>query len=270
MSVSFLGAQAVESGGVASSRPRAISASGTPNTKGSYGTPHFTATTFPAAWVLVTLLRTQGADVLVDIAVGGAGAEQVVIADIPSSSNVTTSPTAANYLFPLFIPAGSRIASRCQAPSGTLSIDVQVTLFAPMLGGERGLGQVETCGAVTATSLGTSVDPGGTANTKGSWSPLISATTIPYRWACVSINHTNIAAAAMDWGVDIGVGAGGSEVVVVPDLVVGTQTTNDAIPNPAFCFPLAIPAGTRVSARAQCNVNTASERLIEVTLHGAG
>jgi hypothetical protein len=270
MAVSFLGSQAVESGGTASSRARVLSSSASANTKGVYGTAHVTATAYPTAWAQVFILRPgAAADFLVDVAVGAASSEQVVIANLPYSVNNILSPPMASFLLPLHIPAGSRISSRVQATANT-SIECQVICHAPMFGGERGLGQVETCGAVTGTSLGTSVDPGGTASTKGTPSVLLAATTFPYKWVCVSINHTNTQTITPSWTVDIMVGAGGSEVVVVPDLCVSTGSASDTNPAIGLCFPCSIPAGSRVSARAQCSSNASPDRLLEIVLHGVG
>jgi hypothetical protein len=267
--VSFLGSQAAESGAVSVSRP-ALPSSGASNAKGAY-TQLIAATAYPAAWILVSMPRTGAGDYLMDIAVGGAGSEQVVLPNLPLSIQAANVGGTSTYLFPLHVPAGSRIAARGQnSTAGAVAVDTQVTLFAPLAGGEKGLERVEACGAVTATSLGTSVDPGGTANTKGSWVELIAATTIPYRWACLSIGHTNALGASTSWAVDVGIGAGGSEVVVVPNLLVSGGSTADAIPAMGLCFPLHVPAGTRVAVRAACTVNTATERLIEAVLHGAG
>lgn len=269
MSVSFLGSQVSASAALSSSRPPGPS-TGASHAKGSY-TALIASTAYPTAWVLVSIPRGGANDYLLDIAVGAVGVEQVVIPNLPYSCNSSSSNTGSTFLFPLHIPAGTRIAARGQNSSASNNtLPIQVTCLAPMLGGERGLGKVEDCGAVTASSVGTSVDPGGTANTKGAWAPLIAATTIPYRWVCVSIGHTNVLGANTSWTVDIGIGAASSEVVVVPDLAVYGGSVGDANPAVGLCFPLSIPAGTRIAARAQCSVNTASERLLEVVLHGAG
>jgi hypothetical protein len=276
MAVSFLGAQAVESGGgsalTTDSRAITLTASGSTNTKGTYpATPHIASTARPSAWLLVDVSRVvSNSDFLIDIAVGAASSEQVIVPNLPVSSNAFASMPGASWLLPVAIPAGSRLNARCQAATASAQLDVQLTLFAPMFGGERGLGRVEACGAVTATSRGTSVDPGGTNNTKGTPAELIAATSFPYKWVCVSINHTNTQTVAISWTVDIMVGAGGSEVVVVPDLAVNDGSVGDTNPAIGLCFPCSIPAGSRVSARAQSSLNTSPDRLLEVVLHGVG
>jgi hypothetical protein len=271
MTFSMLGAQGIASGVISGSRPSLLTANASLNTKGNYGTAHFTSTAFAAAWIMVTITRNTARLFLVDIAVGAAGSEQVIIANLPSSSVIVSSGSSATYLFPLFIPAGSRIASRCQDSLGNDPIDVHVILFAPMFGGERGLGAVETCGAITATSRGTTI-PGhaSVANSKGSWTELIASTAFAYKWVCLGIGHTNAIAAATSWTLDIGIGAGGAETVLVPDIALHAGTVADTIPNNGRSFPLSIPAGTRISARVACSVTTASEKDIELILLGAG
>jgi hypothetical protein len=266
--VSFLGSQAAESGVLTSGRHSVTP--GTSNAKGSYD-QLIAATAYPAAWVLVTLSRTVGSNFLVDIAVGAGGSEQVVVPNLPYSTNTSTSPTLSVFLLPLHIPAGSRIAARAQHAAGVAdTIDVQVTLFAPMAGGEKGLERVEACGALTASSLGTSVDPGTSANTKGAWSELVAATAHPYRWACLSITHDGTVGTSASSLVDVGIGAAGSEVVVVPNLAFFAANTIDAIPAPTSWFPFHVPAGTRIAVRSSCNQTGNPDRLLEAVLHGVG
>jgi hypothetical protein len=271
MAVSFLGAQVAVSGATFASRPAALIANASAHTKGVW-TQLIASTSVPGAWLLVGLFRPSVAgDFLVNIGVGAFGTETAIAANIPYSSNVTTSPTGTYILLPLHVPAGSRVAGQCQSTTGSANIDCQVTLFAPMFGGERGLGRVETCGANTGTSLGTTI-PGHTttANTKGTWTPLITSTSFPYKWVCLGITHTNALAALTSWIIDIGVGAGGSEVAVVSDIPASANSTADAISNGGVSFPLSIPAGSRISARCACSVTTASDRDVELVLLGVG
>jgi hypothetical protein len=65
--------------------------------------------------------------------------------------------------------------------------------------------------------------------------------------------------------MDIGVGASGSETVLIPDLQVGwALNENVSNDNCMYYFPLYIPAGTRISARSQSVVasKTAVVRII--------
>lgn len=85
----------------------------------------------------------------------------------------------------------------------------------------------------------------GSANVKGAWVEVVAA--LAYSTAGVLLqwkgNSTNYSL------IDVGIGAGGSEVVVLPN-IVGIVSMADNGWNSAF-FPLALPAGTRVACRYQ-------------------
>lgn len=270
--ISFLGAQTIEAGAIsASTLATAVAISASTNTKGAW-TQLTAATARPSAWMLVVLTDpdTNGA-YLVDIGIGGSGSETVLVANIPYSVINFFQPTGTTLLLPVSLPAGTRIAVRGQhATSSTANLRCQIHLFAPIAGGEAGMGRIETCGAVTASSRGTTIDPGAVANTKGAWVELIAATAMPYRWATVCITHVGGLAAVARWAVDIGVGGAGSEVVLLPDVFLSAGATADSNPASGLSIPLIVPVGTRLAARAQSNNTTATERNIEVIVHGCG
>lgn len=103
------------------------------------------------------------------------------------------------------------------------------------------------------TGDGTSVTPG-TANTKTAWSQMIASTTYPSYGFWIQVLNGATTALQFSYLVDIGIGAAGSEVVLLPNfiatpsIIVG-QTAGSVI----HFIPLFIPKGTRVAMRAQCN-----------------
>lgn len=95
--------------------------------------------------------------------------------------------------------------------------------------------------------------PGSTAhasgNTKGVWVEIIAATTVD---ACgILLNVGRTGSAATDILIDLAIGAAGSELAILNNLLVSTPT------NPCFgelyvlSIPIHIPAGTRLSFRSQ-------------------
>jgi hypothetical protein len=68
-------------------------------------------------------------DGLLDIAVGADGAEVVKLANLDVGFTTTTAANANMWEFPLFIPAGSRIAIRCQARITVDTVDAAMDLF---------------------------------------------------------------------------------------------------------------------------------------------
>ncbi len=112
-------------------------------------------------------------------------------------------------------------------------------------GGSR----AETVGADTANSRGASVTSGNT-NTKGSWAEIADSTPFQTAGFLLHVSH----AMPADHLLDIGVGAAGSEVAVVENLLI-SGGKNYGGPD-CLWLPLAIPAGSRISARSQATTGT--------------
>lgn len=112
----------------------------------------------------------------------------------------------------------------------------------------------ETVGVSTGTSRATSIASSTTANTKGSWVELDASTAFAVDGFFVYIGRNS--GANFDVLVDIGIGVLDSEVVLVPDLLYSTgDTAGEAIFIP---IPMSIASGTRISARCQDRVASAT------------
>lgn len=85
----------------------------------------------------------------------------------------------------------------------------------------------------------------GAANTKGSWTQVVAATTDEWHGFYVQMTTTGVSATNTARLVDIGIGAAGSEVVVVADMSMGHYS----VPHAVF-IPLLIPKGVRVAVRS--------------------
>lgn len=110
--------------------------------------------------------------------------------------------------------------------------------------GAEGFGQVITSGS---------------NNTKGSWTQLSSSTSSDIVLLEVEIVFES-AGGANSFSLDIGIGASGSEVIIIPDLFVGQQFNR--IGSISLIVPVQIPAGTRVAARGQCNNSSKTAAVI--------
>ena len=118
-------------------------------------------------------------------------------------------------------------------------------------------------GQNTVTTEGLLIDHGASANTKGSWVQIVAS--LPRAADGIhallrpfdSINNERFL-------VDIGLGASGSEVAVVLNLMVsgGIERVNEYL-----WLPLHIPSGQRVSARLQSKHNTAGQSAIHTQWH---
>jgi hypothetical protein len=109
-------------------------------------------------------------------------------------------------------------------------------------------------GAVTGSTTGTTITASGTANAKGSPTELISSTNYDACGIFVSVVDNSANAKYL---LDIMIGPSGSETVLIPDIIYHFPRANQAGINQFF--PIAIPAGSRISARCQCS--TASSTL---------
>jgi hypothetical protein len=104
---------------------------------------------------------------------------------------------------------------------------------------------ITTIGAVTASSLGTTLTSGG-ANTKGSYVELEDSTAADCDGVIVVIGRTSDAS---DFMVDIATGAESSETDLIANLPI--QSRSSVFTTSAYYIPVPISSGTRVSARCQ-------------------
>jgi len=93
---------------------------------------------------------------------------------------------------------------------------------------------------------------GGTAHTKGSWVEIVAATTSDVYRVIMQTSNTAVSGSNTASLLDIGVGAAGAEVVVVPNLAVGNSSTSSTLGSfPVWDLPLFIAKGSRVAVRWQ-------------------
>lgn len=239
------------------------------NTKSVYA-ELVAATEWPCGRLIV-YVQTDGVasnDALVDIAIGASGSEQIICADLISTSIVNCLNVHV-YDFPVSIPRGTRVSCRSQGTSALADPKVQVELLSPAFG-FGGAAPVVTYGANTADSGGVSVDPGATAGTKGVYSELTASTTRRHTQLAIGFGgQLNAARAVALWTVDIAVGADTAEQVIVPNLRLCSSIQTDLIlPSTYSALSVDIPAGSRLSVRAQCDITDATDRLFDVVLYG--
>lgn len=108
-------------------------------------------------------------------------------------------------------------------------------------------GRAESIGASLATTIGTSVTPSASANTKGAWAQLIAVTAFDATGILVWLNSQG---PGQDVLFDIGVGGAGVEQVLIENVPTAEFGGNVGH---VWYFPIEVPAGSRISARAQVN-----------------
>lgn len=109
-------------------------------------------------------------------------------------------------------------------------------------------------GTNPSATPGTSITSGGSANTKGSWTQLLSALSAPVYGIFVRLSDAASSSEDRQHLVDIGIDpAGGTSYsVLLPDLNGGNAPTIGNGTGFQYYFPMRIPSGATVAARTQC------------------
>lgn len=209
-------------------------------------------------------------DIIVDIGIGASGSEVVLINNLLMSQTAGIAYHWFNYHVPIFIPKGSRVAVRAQSTANFQNVaPLMKFMFQPMFNPAK-YRSCETWGANTGDSGGVSIDPGGTANTKGAWSEIVASSSKRVRQLLLRFGagqNSGLQAAA--YQVDVGVGAAGSESLLVTDLRLWAHTSRQVItPSVYGPIPVDIPAGTRVAVRGLCSITDATDRKFDVVGYG--
>ena len=244
-----------------------LTASASTNTKGAWA--QLVAATPIDAHAIAVIIRTNTADQMMDIAVGPAGQEHVIVPNLITGDDGKSGSRPIFYL-PISIPKGSRLSGRNQSTTGGAAQSLIVMLMNHGSGASPPMGRITDYGTATADSGGTGVDPGATLNTKNSWAELVAATASPIRQILICIgNQGNNVRSAASWLLNIGVGPAGQEHVILADMTLESETVADLMQPPVLGpFPVAIPSGSRIAARAQCNISDATDRLFDVAVYG--
>lgn len=242
-------------------------------TKGPW-TQLVASATIDSTWIMVYLQTMIGVSgtIAVDIGIGGSGSEQAIITNLLASS---TAAVGMRFLFPVAIKAGTRIVARESSGSASDRTVIGVTTFADTYG-SVGVGSgVDTYGAIATTNLGTAVDPGGTANTKGAYIQLSASLTSDISGFLLLFDaqaQLSGSVGGVSWLIDLAVGAAGSEKIILPNLfvmgVMNTGAFSEILHSVIPYIPLQIRTGTRLAIRAQCSTNTSPDRIFGVTFYG--
>ncbi len=221
-----------------------LTAGATANVKGSY-TQMIAATSGDTSFVSIYLAGSDTSNSTgcgIDIAIGPAGSEKVIVSNLMCSGSYGT--TSTSIALPLSIPAGSRVSARMQSNiASEANFDVTMCLFDGASTMIEGYSGVDALGYNAATSFGTTLTAGSPAGILGSYSQITSATTRDYAglFAVFDTNGGNLYN-SVRFLIDIAIGASGSEQVIIPENVY-------FLTNGSIFYPIPVPAGTRIAAR---------------------
>jgi len=244
---------------------------GAANTKGSFAT----IGTCPAGWggVPTVVIHGTSADTgtyLIDFIVASSFADVV-------TNFFFSMPTTQGYqehftvTFPIRVTAGATLQARCQADGGS-DVLWMSTIFHPIgaFNSSQVLSQSVTWGAnASGQTRGTELDPGTSADTKpATFTQIIAATAQDIKGFMICAGRSAVGSYfESNFMLDIAVGASSSEVVIVEDFGLVAHVNGDCpLPRVSPFFPIPIPAGTRISARVQCDATDIAWRLIDIVL----
>lgn len=190
--------------------------------------------------------HTTGAMVtgIVDIGVGVAGSEVVVAQELwAQKNNWDAGGTAVEYRLPLTIAAGSRVCVRYKTLTGTRANSCYYSMN--LYGGATTLSSYNRC-----DMLGRGTTVATTANTSSGWVQLKGYTEAEYKEIMVGYITPNSTTDYAQIQVDVAVGAAASEVPIVENMSTTASYQDYMVSEWASPrLPIAIPVGSRVSAR---------------------
>jgi hypothetical protein len=201
-------------------------------------------------WVSIEGLSANNTNTayLVDIGVGPAGSEQVVLPNLDAWGADSTGWAIRLYWFPVYIPAGSRIAARGQSVTASKTCRVMVALDGVPWYGLWGVGPVVDYGTNLTISAGTSITPA--QNAFGTWTQ-IGTTTRDHTFWAVGVDLLDRSTTGNNvYLVEIGVGPSGSQRSLGFYRIRVSTAETFSTPFPLFISSLPVPSGTAVWARA--------------------
>ena len=238
--------------------------SGAANVKGAWGSI-ISATPYDGV-LCGTINPSTAGSYLADIGVGSSGAEVTVLGNLLYSNALANHPNNM-FVSPLLIKRGSSVSARIQSTSGSAWTDFSLTVLP--CGFISDMQRCTTLGVNTADSGGTSIDPGASAGTKGSWVQFSAS--LPHDVRAIMLafgNQTNTVRQYSYWKIDVGITSTPDSNIILSDFVARSHDFDDAI-YPFFSppLPVSIARGGQLHVRASCNITDASDRLLDVALY---
>jgi hypothetical protein len=209
-----------------------ITAAASAHTKGAYSAGQLIASTNEDTYAVTITAHGRGAAAIVsscllDIGIGPSGSEVDLIQDLDcwgAPVNTATITGAKSWLFPVFIPKGTRIAARCQTllASGTVIVIIDCHQAASGWGMEVPT-KWERLGVVT-NSNGVSVTPASGAF--GAWTTILDPITKNYRWWHVGFDALADTTIAVQTNVllELGIGDTSAAVTTIGSWAFGKDT----------------------------------------------
>lgn len=223
-------------------------------------------TTYEADLVEVHIYATRQSavnhDGLVNIYIGAGGAEQPLFPNLLAGwapEATVLSGGGWRYIFPVHIPRGSRLSADFQSVVASDTGAITIELYGGGGIGWSGAG-VETLGAITGSSRGTTVTPGTTS--EGTFTT-IATSTKPYKAVLARLmgnSDTSLTGGTM--AIDVGIGGtvlAGLENFWIHNDSVEFQYAHEMVPR----FRQ-VPSGSALQARLQSNTTDSEAKSVAI------
>lgn len=210
---------------------------------------------------------------IVEIGIGAGGAEQTLMSFPLQNQGANQRGNGWSIFVPLSIAGSTRIAARVRRSTGISAV------YAVTIIGYQGPGRylppfhrITDYGVDLANAAGTSVDPGGVANTQSPYTQIVAATTNPIKALYVLCNRRDFAVVANNIAASIQVFIGPTAgTILTPEFPTWQiNSTTDV----AFSFGVVgpffvnLPAGTELGVKVRNSGIVVGERESQVILWG--
>ena len=196
-------------------------------------------------------------EAMLDIMIGSATEEMLIPNLLVGYAPGTTSGNVINamsrsFCFPLYIPAGSRIAAATAGARVSTAIDVAVFLYGGhAMPGFRVGTKVISYPTAPSVPRGQAITPGQSGAEPSAWTEIVASTSEDHFAILPSFSSETLTTVlARNYSYDIGIGAATAEEEIAQGYWFAANTT-EAYSGPFPNFPtfVDIPSGTRLSAR---------------------
>jgi hypothetical protein len=229
-----------------------VTSSASANAKGAW-TQLNSAQPRDACFVLLQVSTDYGSATInsaIDLGVGSSGNEVAILNNLVINNSFEGDGNVIELAIPLLIPAGERLAARCQSSSASQSLGVSLFTWDGAYSME-GVNGAEAVGFQSGSTEGTSVTAG--ASSLGSYTQLTAATPRDYVGYFMMFDFLKASLPTADFIVaNLAIGASGSEVVIDSSygpVFSSSQKLVGGPSRPAIFRP--IPAGTRIAMNAE-------------------
>lgn len=194
-----------------------------------------------------------------DIMIGGSGSEVVLIENLlmGACGGIGIQVRGPkHWLFPLYVPAGSRLSARVAGSRTSTSMKVAIYLW----GGEGyppfKVGTIVDTYGIGTVPNGTTITEGA-SGAEGNWAQITASTTRDHFCIVPSYQYNDATLLDAFAQADVGIGAAASEQQIGHSYNYSLGTI-DCMDGPYPLLPIFqdIPSGTRLAMRASCSSTT--------------